>query len=111
MATAKKKKKTSQKKKATKKKKSSKSGASGAAANESAITAEWEKLMAQHADLPTKSYSTKETFKLGEKLKHPQFGEGIVGKMIYPNKIEVIFKTDLKILIHQGTSGKEFRIN
>lgn len=64
---------------------------------------EWEKLMANHKGAPIKPYSTKEQFVLGDKLNHPNFGEGIVGKLIYPNKIEVIFRNDVKVLIHGGS--------
>ena len=39
---------------------------------------------------------------LADKIKHPTFGEGIVNKLIYPNKVEVIFQSDVKILIHAG---------
>jgi hypothetical protein len=66
------------------------------------IEAEWEKLMATHRDAPTKAYNTKGQFGLGDKISHPTFGDGIVGKLIYPNKLEVIFKTDVKVLIHGG---------
>lgn len=66
------------------------------------IEAEWEKLMAAHREAPIKSYSMKSKFMLGDKLRHPNFGEGIVGKLIYPNKLEVVFRTDVKILIHGG---------
>lgn len=66
------------------------------------IEAEWEKLMASHKDAPGKKYSPKSQFVLGDKIKHDAFGEGIVGRIIYPNKVEVIFRTDLKILIHGG---------
>jgi hypothetical protein len=66
------------------------------------IELEWEKLMATHKDAPFKSYSMKSKFLLGDKIRHPNFGEGIVGKLIYPNKLEVIFRTDLKVLIHGG---------
>ena len=66
------------------------------------IEAEWEKLMVAHRDVPVKSYSTKGQFTLGDKLNHPTFGDGIVGKLIYPNKLEVIFRTDVKILIYGG---------
>lgn len=68
----------------------------------SSVEAEWEKLMASHKDLPVKAYSMKAHFGLGDKMAHPKFGDGIVGKLIYPNKLEVIFKTDIKILIHAG---------
>ena len=66
------------------------------------IELEWEKLMTTHKDAPLKSYSMKGAFVLGDKLNHPTFGDGIVGKLIYPNKLEVIFRTDVKVLIHAG---------
>ncbi|MEN9724356.1 MAG: hypothetical protein RJB38_2342 [Pseudomonadota bacterium] len=83
------------KKRATKK-------AESEAANATTIEAEWEKLMAAHRDAPFKPYTLKSKFALGDKIKHPNFGEGIVGKLIYPNKLEVIFRTDVKVLIHAG---------
>lgn len=67
------------------------------------IEAEWTKLMAAHKDAPVKNYTTKGLFVLGDKLHHQNFGDGIVGKLIYPNKIEVIFRTDIKVLIYAGT--------
>lgn len=66
------------------------------------IEVEWEKLMASHKDTPVKTYTVKGHFVLGDKINHPTFGEGIVGKLIYPNKIEVIFRTDLKVLSYAG---------
>lgn len=73
-----------------------------AAPTAQSIEAEWEKLMTAHREAPTKKYGTKSKFALGDKIKHDTFGEGIVGRIIYPNKIEVIFRADLKILIHAG---------
>jgi hypothetical protein len=66
------------------------------------IEVEWEKLMSTHKDAPIKPYTTKGHFVLGDKIHHTTFGDGIVGKLIYPNKVEVIFRTDLKILIYAG---------
>ncbi len=63
------------------------------------IEVEWEKLMSAHKELPLKPYTTQGRFGLGDKLHHPSFGDGIVGKLIYPNKLEVIFRTDIKVLI------------
>ena len=87
--------------KVTKKKKSAEAAEEAASHS---IEAEWEKLMATHRDAPSKSYNTKGQFGLGDKINHPTFGEGIVGKLIYPNKLEVIFRTDVKVLIHGGLS-------
>ena len=75
--------------------------------DDASLDAEWQKLMAQHASSPTRDYAMKSAYKLGEKIRHPKFGEGIVGKLIYPNKIEVIFQTDMKVLIHAGPKGLE----
>lgn len=85
--------------KKTKKKKDAEASDTG-----HSIEVEWEKLMLSHRDIPTKSYNTKGNFGLGDKINHPNFGEGIVGKLIYPNKIEVIFRMDVKILIHGGAA-------
>lgn len=69
------------------------------------IELEWEKLMAAHRDAPMKPYTMKSQFGLGDKISHPNFGDGIVGKLIYPNKVEVIFRTDVKVLIHGGAAA------
>ena len=66
------------------------------------IELEWMKLMNAHKNAPFNNYSQKTKFALGDKIKHATFGEGIVGKHIYPNKIEVIFQMDIKVLIHGG---------
>lgn len=66
------------------------------------IELEWEKLMNAHKEVPMRTYGMKTKFVLGDRLSHPNFGDGIVGKLIYPNKIEVIFRTDVKVLIHGG---------
>lgn len=68
----------------------------------SPIEVEWEKLMNAHKDAAFKPYGTKKSFALGDKIRHPTFGDGIVGRLIYPNKLEVIFRTDVKTLIHAG---------
>jgi len=87
--------------KAAKKKRASKKSEDGSP-SATTIEAEWEKLMNTHRDAPFKSYAPKSKFILGDKIKHSTFGEGIVGKLIYPNKLEVIFRTDIKVLIHGG---------
>jgi hypothetical protein len=51
---------------------------------------------------PKREYAANEPFGTGDRLVHPTFGEGIVQKLLYPNKIEVLFKMDLKTLIHSG---------
>jgi hypothetical protein len=60
----------------------------------------WLELMrSPHAKNPS-VYKPKQHFPVKAHLQHPQFGAGIVMKHIFPNKIEVLFEMDLKILIH-----------
>ena len=73
------------------------------AATAQSIEMEWEKLMNQNKEAPIKGYSLQAHFVLGDKIKHPTFGDGIVGRLIYPNKIEVLFRNDLIILIYAGS--------
>ncbi len=49
-----------------------------------------------------KGYAANEFFDVGDRISHPTFGEGIIQKQIFPNKIEVLFRADLKTLIHSG---------
>jgi len=88
------------KKKPKKAKKPTKAEAEEAGSH--SIEVEWQKLMAAHRDAPSKPYGMKGYFGLGDKINHPTFGEGIVGKLIYPNKLEVIFQMDVKVLIYGG---------
>lgn len=48
-----------------------------------------------------KIYSVKETFLEGDALKHPTFGVGIVTEDKGDFKIEVLFDTGSKVLIHK----------
>ncbi len=69
---------------------------------DTSIAAEWKKIMQAHVQTPAQAYSAKGKFAVGDKVKHPTFGEGIVMKHIFPNKMELIFEMDLKILICGG---------
>ena len=65
------------------------------------IEVEWTKLI-NASTKPTRNYAANEYFNTGDKVAHTTFGEGIVQKVIYPNKIEIIFRSDLKLLVHSG---------
>lgn len=88
--------------KAAKAKKAKGERQEGMTAEGNPIEAEWQKLMNDHREAPLKTYTMKGKFQLGDKIAHTSFGDGIVGKLIYPNKIEVIFQTDIKVLIYGG---------
>lgn len=89
------------KKKATKKTPEEKA-AEAQAEGVDAIEAEWRSLMNAQKNAASKTYSVKGVYIIGDKVKHPQFGEGLVGRLIFPNKMEVLFQTGHKILINGG---------
>ena len=65
------------------------------------VEVEWTKQM-NSTGSPLRSYASSESFKLGDRISHTSFGEGVVQKNIYPNKMEIIFRMDIKTLIHAG---------
>jgi len=60
---------------------------------------EWSKQI-NASNRAIRQYAANEGFQQGDRLSHPTFGEGIVQKVIFPNKIEVLFRNDIKTLIH-----------
>lgn len=65
------------------------------------VELEWMKQM-NASTAALKSYAANEAFKPGDRISHPSFGDGVIQKLIYPNKVEVLFRMDLKTLIHAG---------
>jgi hypothetical protein len=65
------------------------------------VEVEWLKQINASAG-PVKGYAADQAFQAGDRISHPTFGEGIIQKLIFPNKIEVLFRADLKTLIHAG---------
>lgn len=64
------------------------------------VELEWQKLMDESAQANRVKYTPKANLALGDVVLHPSFGDGIVTRLSYPNKAEVMFKTDIKILVH-----------
>ena len=65
------------------------------------VELEWMKQM-NSSNRPLKTYAANEPFQVGDRISHPSFGEGVVQKLIFPNKMEIIFRNDIKTLIHAG---------
>ena len=63
------------------------------------IEVEWLKQINANAR-PVQAYAADVRFAVGDRINHPTFGEGVVQKLIHPNKLEIIFRSDLKVLIH-----------
>ena len=60
----------------------------------------WDQVMAKHAKKQPKVYQLGEFFKEMEVLSHPKFGVGFVTENIGDDKIEVTFKEDKRVLVH-----------
>jgi hypothetical protein len=60
---------------------------------------EWEMAMEQAKDATVKVYTQDGLFGEGEKVDHSTFGQGLVVKLISPNKMEVIFEEGSKFMI------------
>jgi len=84
-------------KKATPKKKSTRPTA--ASIRQAKAEALYEELLASRDPSKTLSYSMTDTFRRGDMIDHPMFGLGVVIETIMPDKIEVLFREDTKLLI------------
>ena len=65
------------------------------------VEVEWMKQINANTK-PSRTYAANESFNIGDRIAHPTFGEGVIQKLIFPNKVEVLFRMDLKTLIHAG---------
>lgn len=81
---------------------SSSPGEKRAATQRVAVETEWTRLMRENAGKPLKEYAADQKFAVGDRLKHPLFGEGVVMKILYPKKVEICFSMDVKVLVHAG---------
>lgn len=63
------------------------------------VEVEWLRQM-NASTKPMREYGADQHFTVGDRIKHPTFGEGVVQKQIFPNKVEILFRGDLKTLIH-----------
>ncbi|MBI3556723.1 MAG: hypothetical protein HY074_10710 [Deltaproteobacteria bacterium] len=84
----------------TKRKSAAEKAEDEAAAKSVSIEVEWKRLMDAAAKAARVKYTVKAKLNLGDVVQHPMFGEGIVMRIAHPDKAEIIFKTDLKLLVH-----------
>ena len=60
---------------------------------------EWNQLIKASSQEET-TYSTKLSFQINDLINHPNFGKGVVKRLIDKSKVEVVFETDTKFLVH-----------
>lgn len=66
-----------------------------------AVSDAWAKRVSSARSNPARTYAASQTFRPGDLIQHVKFGEGVVEKLMHPNKIEVIFQDDVRLLIHK----------
>jgi hypothetical protein len=59
------------------------------------------------ADLtkPTRTYSPRDKYVVGDRVEHPTFGAGVVEACPEPGKMNVFFPTGRKVLVHEKAAG------
>lgn len=60
----------------------------------------WNEAMRTNGHKNKKSYSIKAKFQVGDVISHPSFGEGLVQANLSNDRIEVLFQSDIKNLVH-----------
>lgn len=59
----------------------------------------YNKLLKDNATKPEKKYSIKENFGMSDIVIHPTFGRGIVIRKIFPDRVEVLFQDQSRVLM------------
>ncbi|PKN30995.1 MAG: hypothetical protein CVU64_00680 [Deltaproteobacteria bacterium HGW-Deltaproteobacteria-21] len=59
----------------------------------------WKEEIERAGNLPAKTYTLDGHYEEGEKVDHSSFGLGMVKKLISPDKMEVLFEEELKVMI------------
>ncbi len=49
---------------------------------------------------PSRPFRTRDTYRVGDRIVHASFGEGVVQALNGPRKVEVLFDTGAKTLVH-----------
>lgn len=60
----------------------------------------WNEAMKNNANKTKKEYTIRAKFGIGDLIVHPSFGEGFVQANLSNDRIEVLFRNDIKNLVH-----------
>jgi hypothetical protein len=60
----------------------------------------WNEAMRIHGNRDKKEYTIRAKFLIGDYIVHPSFGEGFVQANLSNDRIEVLFRNDIKNLVH-----------
>lgn len=77
--------------------------AAAAAQRERDQTSQWEHAIAGQPVSAFKAYRITLTLGIGELVRHPKFGDGVVARVIDRGKVEILFQDGLKTMAHGQT--------
>lgn len=77
--------------------------AAAAAQRERDQTSHWEHAIAGQPVSAFKPYRITLSFGIGELVRHPKFGDGVVARVIDRGKVEILFQDGLKTMAHGQT--------
>jgi hypothetical protein len=63
----------------------------------------WKEALSGRDPAAAKPYSMKGSFAAGDLIRHTSFGQGLVAKLVPPDKMEVMFEEGTKVLVHRRT--------
>lgn len=69
-------------------------------------TAFYNELLKKSYDRTPKSYRATEPFAEGDVIEHISFGKGVVSKLIFPDRMEVVFPDEIRVLIRSSDSAQ-----
>jgi hypothetical protein len=61
----------------------------------------WKEALSGRDPNAAKAYSMKGSFAAGDMIRHASFGQGLVAKLVPPDKMEVMFEEGTKVLVHR----------
>jgi len=64
-----------------------------------ALFQEWQAMKEGAGELEPLAYDQRQTYPLGQAVEHPVFGLGFVRRLTGPNKMEVLFADQVKVLV------------
>ena len=81
------------------KKKPTARATAAASAKLAKIEAHFDELVAGRDEAVAIAYSMTDTFNKNDLINHPTFGLGVVAEIVMPNKIEVVFRLETKLML------------
>lgn len=70
------------------------------AGREKTAAVSFDSLLASRDQSAARRYSPRETFAVDEVVDHPTFGRGFVSAVRDAGKVEITFRSDVKVLVH-----------